>query len=87
MKLYGSDRPYPFSILSDGLTVIGVHQAEYFSEPHITYFGEDMPDRIAAFKRNGIDMTPVSPEIKGRIVNARFAAPGGQKFFMLIGEV
>ena len=31
--------PYPHAILSDGLMIIGLHQATHFNYPAITYFG------------------------------------------------
>lgn len=46
--------PYPHAILSDGLMIIGLHQATHFSYPAITYFGIKTADRISQLKQNGL---------------------------------
>ena len=45
--------PYPWAILSDGLSIVGLHQSDHFSYPAITYFAADMKEKIAALKKNG----------------------------------
>ncbi|MFN8278714.1 MAG: hypothetical protein U0V49_00370 [Saprospiraceae bacterium] len=45
--MFTSGGPYPWSILSDGLAVIGLHQTNHFSKPTITFFASDMKDKIA----------------------------------------
>lgn len=56
---YQSEQPYPWGIFSDGMILLGIHQAVGrddfpFSGPAMTYFAGDMADRIAALKQNGI---------------------------------
>ena len=34
--------PYPWAIVSDGLSIVGLHQTTHFTEPAITYFAADM---------------------------------------------
>ena len=46
--------PYPWAILSDGLSIIGAHQTTQFSYPAITYFAADMKDKIAHLKAGGM---------------------------------
>lgn len=46
--------PYPWAIVTDGLAVVGLHQANHFDYPAITYFAPDMKDRIAALKDKGL---------------------------------
>ena len=46
--------PYPWAIISDGLSIVGLHQSDHFSYPAITYFAADMPVKIAALKKAGL---------------------------------
>jgi [ribosomal protein S5]-alanine N-acetyltransferase len=46
--------PYPWAILSDGLSVVGLHQTKKFDYPAITYFAADMGDKIVALKKAGL---------------------------------
>lgn len=45
----------PWAILSDGLSVVGLHQTTEFDYPVITYFAADMKAKIEALKQNGLD--------------------------------
>lgn len=46
--------PYPWVIVTDGLSVVGLHQTNQFTQPAITYFAADMKDKIARLKENGV---------------------------------
>ncbi len=46
--------PYLWAILSDGKSIIGLHQTAQFTLPTITYFAADMKDRIASLKAAGL---------------------------------
>ena len=46
--------PYPWAILTDGLSIVGLHQTTDFTDPAITYFAADMKDKIAALKAAGL---------------------------------
>ena len=46
--------PYPWAILSDGLSIVGIHQTANFSVPAITFFAADMKDKITKLKANGL---------------------------------
>jgi catechol 2,3-dioxygenase-like lactoylglutathione lyase family enzyme len=48
------ESPYPWSIISDGLAVVGLHQSDHFSSPAITYFAADMKDKIEKLKSAGL---------------------------------
>ena len=48
------DTPYPWAIVTDGLSVVGLHQSDHFSYPAITYFAADMGARINRLTRAGI---------------------------------
>ncbi len=74
--MFTSSGHYPWSILSDGLAVIGLHQTNHFSKPTITFFAADMEDKIAQLHSSVRDhsraqnsgnivlMTPEQQEIK-----------------------
>jgi len=46
--------PYPWAILTDGLSIIGLHQTKDFSTPTITFFASDMKDKIGKLKAHGL---------------------------------
>jgi hypothetical protein len=46
--------PYPHTILSDGLMIIGLHQTKHFDYPAITYFGLNTEKRVQQLKDNGL---------------------------------
>jgi predicted lactoylglutathione lyase len=80
--------PYPYSILSDGLIVIGLHQSGDFNDFTLTYFAEDMQERVALLTDEGLDMQPMKSEAEATIYeNAWFLSPEGQQFFLFKGEV
>ena len=47
--------PYPYAILSDGLMIIGLHQAKHFDYPAITYFGLNTATRIRQLQEKGLE--------------------------------
>jgi catechol 2,3-dioxygenase-like lactoylglutathione lyase family enzyme len=71
------ESPYPWAILSDGLSVVGLHQSTHFDHPAITYFASDMKDKIEALKKQGLEnFTEKNP---GNIV---LNTPEGQHVFL-----
>jgi [ribosomal protein S5]-alanine N-acetyltransferase len=76
------ESPYPWAILTDGLTVIGLHQSAHFDFPAITFFAADMELKISQLKTNGLkDFTD-----QGR-GNMIAHTPEGQHIFMFqLGE-
>jgi catechol 2,3-dioxygenase-like lactoylglutathione lyase family enzyme len=47
--------PYSWAIISDGLSVIGLHQSTHFSQPTMTFFASDMKSKIENLHNAGID--------------------------------
>ncbi|MCX6147606.1 MAG: hypothetical protein NTW25_10220 [Candidatus Kapabacteria bacterium] len=46
--------PYPWAILSDGLSIVGLHQTKSFVNPTITFFASDMKAKIEKLKNDGL---------------------------------
>ncbi len=46
--------PYPYTILTDGLMIIGLHQTNHFDYPAITYFGINTQKRMQQLKEKGL---------------------------------
>ena len=54
--------PYPWAIISDGLSIVGLHQTDKFNYPVITFFAADMKDKINKLKEAGLtDYTEQGP--------------------------
>lgn len=47
--------PYPWAIISDGLSVVGLHQTEDFNYPAITFFASDMAEKINRLINDGLE--------------------------------
>lgn len=69
-------QPRPWSILSDGLAVVGLHQTTEFTQPTITYFAKDMKEKIEQLKANGLTNFV---EVAGA-ANITLTTPEQQKF-------
>ena len=46
--------PYPWAIISDGLSIVGLHQTKNFDYPAITFFAADMKEKISKLKEQGL---------------------------------
>ncbi|MEO8109680.1 MAG: VOC family protein [Ginsengibacter sp.] len=46
--------PYEWAIISDGLSIVGLHQTTNFSSPTITFFAADMKEKIDKIKSQGL---------------------------------
>jgi catechol 2,3-dioxygenase-like lactoylglutathione lyase family enzyme len=47
--------PYPWAIISDGLSLVGLHRSGNFSTATITFFAADMKEKIERLKTVGLD--------------------------------
>jgi len=48
------ESPYPWAIISDGLSIVGLHQTKHFDYPAITFFAADMKEKIEHLKKEGL---------------------------------
>ena len=46
--------PYHWAIISDGLSIVGLHETRDFDYPVITFFAADMAEKIKKIKESGI---------------------------------
>ncbi len=53
--LHQTDVPYKWGIISDGLSILGLHQTDTFSKPTITFFASDMKEKIQKLKSEGLE--------------------------------
>jgi len=80
--------PYPYSIMSDGLIIVGLHQTGDFDDFTITYFAEDMQKRVANFEGEGLQLHPMKSQANQNTYDsAAFISPDDQQFFLFKGEV
>lgn len=66
--------PYPWAIISDGLSIVGLHRTNNFSAPTITFFASDMKEKIEQLKASGI----TEQAEKGSSSNVTLSTPEGQ---------
>lgn len=80
--------PYPYSIISDGLIVLGLHQSGDFKDYTLTYFAEDMEKRVSIFEGEGLQLHPMKSQASQNTYdNAAFMSPDDQQFFLFKGNV
>lgn len=79
--------PYPWGILMDGLITVGLHQTEDFKDIMISYFAPDMTGRIERLKAAGVPFVWEQKNEDGQSIYGRIQAPGGQGFFLFLGEI
>lgn len=68
--------PHPWAILSDGLSIVGLHQSGEFDSPTITFFAADMKTKIENLARQGLQYKELNP---GNVI---LTTPEQQKLFL-----
>lgn len=86
IKARGSNVPYPYSVMMDGHTQVGLHENRDIPTLAITYFSMDMPERIDRLKKSGIEITEEIPSPDGHLGNIILTSPDGQLVFMFEGD-
>lgn len=79
--------PYPWAFIKDGLIAVGLHQTDDFSVIMLSYFAQDMVERIARLKAAGMPFVWERKNEQGQSIHGRIQAPDGQSFFLFLGEV
>ncbi len=69
--------PSKWAIMSDGISIIGLHENATFDKPAITFFAADMVRKLAALKNN--ELPGIEQQSKG---NAQVETPEGQLIFL-----
>ncbi len=84
---FKSEKPYPWTILSDGAMTIGLHQTTTFTTPALTYFANDAAERVQLLKSESFQVADELKNESGEVEGAILRAPDGQLFFVLKGSV
>lgn len=77
-----NQKPYPWAILTDGMNILGLHQAQDFDYPAITYFAPDMAERVRKLKESGITSFSDWKGEGGSAGNFILTTPEGQRIFL-----
>lgn len=78
--------PYPYALMTDGSIVIGLHENRDIQTLTITYFADDMIDRIDRLRKSGIEITEELSDPSGKMANGRVISPDGQIVFLFKGS-
>ncbi|MFN8394354.1 MAG: hypothetical protein U0176_06750 [Bacteroidia bacterium] len=70
--------PYPWAIMSDGVSIVGLHQTTDWDGCALTYFAPDMGARIEPLKAQGIECK----EVGMGPANVTVTSPEGVKIFL-----
>jgi transcriptional antiterminator NusG len=86
-RVGGSDKPYPWATLSDGLIRLGLHQTTRFTRPTISYFSPDIPDRLRRLREQDIPFRSEYKDAQGCTIGAVIHSPDSQPFFLFAGQL
>jgi predicted lactoylglutathione lyase len=78
--------PYPYALMTDGSIVVGLHENRDIPTLTITYFAEDMVDRIDRLRKSGVEITEELADPSGKLANGRVISPDGQIVFLFNGS-
>ncbi len=81
-----SDEPYNYALLTDGVVTIGMHENRDIQSLTLTYFAENMPERMKNIKTAGIDMDDEGLTPEGRVDSGILTSPDGQVIFLFKGN-
>jgi hypothetical protein len=81
-----SEKPYSWTVLTDGAITLGLHQTATLSAPALTYFAADVAERIEHLKQNSIALTHELHNDLGALEGAILSAPDGQLIVLLQGS-
>ncbi len=73
---------YPFMNMTDGTIEVGIHENKDIPSLAITYFMDDMEERIDRLKKAGVTPIEELPTVDNRLANAIFRSPEGQLVFL-----
>ena len=85
-RLAGDNKPYPWAIVSDGRVRLGLHQAARFTQPALSYFAPDMPERLEQFRQQGLQLISTHKNAQGLDIGALIHSPDGQPILLFQGN-
>lgn len=78
--------PYHYALLTDGTFTIGVHDQRDIPSLSLTYFAENMADRLDVLRASGVVLTQESITPEGRTGSAIATSPDGQRMMLFSGN-
>lgn len=85
--LAGAETPYPWATMSDGKIRLGLHQTTRFTQPAISYFRADMPERLEQLHQQGFSFISERKDAQGRRIGALIQSPDGQPILLFTGRI
>ncbi|MEM7114076.1 MAG: hypothetical protein AAF614_16695 [Chloroflexota bacterium] len=84
---YSSLMPYRWGIFSDKKIVLGIHQTDDFKQPTMTYFANNVAERIKTIQANGISLAKEMKNEDGKVTGCELHTHSGQVIFVFSGEM
>ncbi len=78
--------PYHFALLTDGTFTIGVHDQRDIPSLSLTYFAQNMADRLDILRASGVVLTQESITAEGRTGSSIATSPDGQRVMLFSGN-
>lgn len=81
-----SREPYPFALMTDTEVTIGMHENRDITVLTLTYFAENMSERIKNIKAAGIQLDDQALKEEAKVNSAMLTSPDGQRVFLFTGN-
>lgn len=78
--------PYHFTLLTDGSVTVGIHEQRDIPSLSMTYFAENMADRLDVLRASGFTLSSESITAEGRTGSAILTSPDGQRLMLFRGN-
>ncbi|MEJ2077480.1 MAG: hypothetical protein P8Z74_05685 [Acidobacteriota bacterium] len=79
----GSDLPYPWAVVTDGLMTLGLYETRDFDRPALIYYSLNPPERIEQLGYDGFEFEREIPSVGQGIGRTILEPPDGQLLVML----
>lgn len=78
--------PYPFALMTDGILTIGLHENRDIPTLSLTYFAENMAQRLENIRAAGIELSSEELTPEGSAGSAVLTSPEGQRVMLFSGR-
>jgi len=78
--------PYPFALVTEGIITIGLHENRDIPTLSLTYFAENMAQRLENIRAAGIELSSEELTPEGSAGSAVLTSPEGQRVMLFNGR-
>jgi len=83
LPVRGSNLPYPWAVITDGLITVGLYETTDFDRPALVYYSDNTPERVEMLTYDGFEIGGEIPSPGGATGRTIFEPPDGQLLVFL----